>query len=108
MSKESEVLEIGDVESPQYKLVRCLFSPRNFQSAKYNSVFQTVERVFGSLQADTHAAVSYFAEPDPVEKITRMKLAIQHIIKKLKETEAGKHLKFHWFGEQIQMEIVMA
>ncbi len=106
INKEAEVLEIGNVDSPQYKLARCLFSPRNFQTAKYNSVFQTIERVFFTMHGAA-AAVSQ-ADSDSAEKIARMKLAVQNTVKKLKQTEAGKHLRFHWHGEKIQMEVVMA
>ncbi len=106
VNRNEEMFEIGEVDSPQYRLVRCLFSPSNFHAAKYNSVLQTLERVFHTLQGTSVTVQMQNTQPDPIEITHQMTLVVRRVIKLLEKQEVGKYLKFTWSAENVQMEVV--
>lgn len=97
-----EKYEIGPINSLQYKLVRCLFSPSNTNTAQYNSVRQTIERVFGCLYDISQGSVHGVS----TEKLLEMQAAVRRVVQSVERKEAGKFLHFTWGAGTLQMAVV--
>lgn len=98
----SRKLEIGAVTGPEYKLVQCLFSPFNFPSARYNSVFQTQDRVLDAIQRGVELERHGTSRPSDLHT---MRSAIRRSIARLEEREIGKFLDFAIQDGKVRMTV---
>ncbi len=55
MRASDKKIEVGSANSREFRLMQCLFSPKNFISAKFEPVLQTHERVFGAIRMSVDA-----------------------------------------------------
>jgi hypothetical protein len=87
-------LEIGIIDTPEYKLVQCLFSPANFPSARYESVGQTRERITNAMGKIPPSLFS-----------TKKSSYIERSIKNLSRKEIGKFLTFFLDENTVRMSV---
>ncbi|HEV8666436.1 MAG TPA: hypothetical protein VN665_01130 [Candidatus Paceibacterota bacterium] len=100
----SERIKIGRAEGREFRLVQCLFSPKNFLSAKYEPVVQTHGRLFEAIRVSNDALNTRLFRNDSAE--SEMELIVEKSLKNLQEGEAGKHLSFVSEAGRVRMEVI--
>ena len=90
MGSASEKIEIGSIESREFRLLQCLFSPKNFPSAKYEPVKQTYERVFGAIRMQSDALNLRLANRESAER--EMESIVDKSLQSLRKGAAGEYL----------------
>lgn len=101
LNRRKEVA-VGDAGSREFRLIQCLFSPKNFLSAKYQPVAQTRERIFGAIREPTDALNARLADRDSSE--SEMNSIVGKVIQKIQKGESGKYLSFISFENKVRME----
>jgi hypothetical protein len=97
----SRKLEIGPTETKEFFLVKCMFSPQGSLFAPYNSVRQSLERVYNAMHTTKNDLTR-----DPTGAANNMMAeVVQKSIDVLRKREAGKHFIFTIVDDSIQMEI---
>lgn len=94
---------LGNPNGREFRLMQCLFSPKNFMSAKYEPVVQTHERVFSAIgvKADTlNKRLSSRKDAD-----SEMTAIVERSMRVLQKGEVGKHFSFHTEEGRVRMEI---
>jgi hypothetical protein len=103
LGSSGKKIEVGSVESREFRLMQCLFSPKNFISAKYEPVIQTHERMFGAIRISADALNKRLANRDSAD--SEMSAIVQRSMRKLQEGDAGEHLVFSSIEGRVRMEI---
>jgi len=98
-------IEIGNVESREFRLMLCLFSPKNFLSAKYEPVLQTHERVFETITTRSNS-------PHPGHRRkntdTEMSTSVEKSLTTLRGGEVGAYVTFVSEKGKVRMELIRA
>lgn len=85
-------IKLGNPESREYRLVQCLFNPKNFMSAKYEPVVQTYERIFGAIGMSIDAYNARLASRSNAD--SERAIIIERSLQNLRRAEIGKHFAF--------------
>ncbi|MDB5224966.1 MAG: hypothetical protein JWO43_588 [Candidatus Adlerbacteria bacterium] len=94
-------LEIGPTETKEFFLVKCMFSPQGSLFSPYNSVRQSLERVYNAMHTTKNDLMR-----DPTAAANEMMISVvQKAIDALRRKEAGKYLIFTIQDDSIQMEL---
>jgi hypothetical protein len=96
VSNGGKKIEIGDIDSREFRLIQCLFSPQNFLSAKYEPVTQTYERLFGAIRVSTDTLNERLANHQ--SRDNEMSLIVEKSLQNLREGGAG--LLFAFISEE--------
>src|SRR3989344_5804796 len=96
-------IEVGTVDSREFRLVQCLFSPRNFLSAKYEPVAQTHERVFGAIRTGADALNARLANHTSAE--SEMTAIVERSLRNLQKGKVGDHFAFVSKEGRVRMEV---
>ncbi len=94
-------IALGSPEGREFRLIQCLFSPKNFMSAKYEPVVQTHERVFSAIGMRGDALNARLSRPENAD--SEMAAIIKRSLRVLQKGEVGKHFSFISQEGKIQM-----
>lgn len=83
---------LGNPDNREYRLVQCLFNPKNFMSAKYEPVVQTYERLFGAIVMSTDSQNMRLAVEENAEG--ERAAIVEKSLRNLRRGEIGKHFAF--------------
>lgn len=103
VTSSAQKIAIGNAQSKEFRLMQCLFSPRNFLSAKYEPVNQTYERVFAAIQNGADVLNARLSSLESAE--SEMMRVVEKSLKSLRQSEAGKYFAFVSQEGRIRMEI---
>lgn len=106
ISTSTPNMRIGGTDGREFRLMQCLFSPRNFPSAKYEPVFQTHERLFEAIRVSADTLNKRLVSRESAEN--EMSAIVEKSLRDLREGEAGGHLTFVSEGGRVRMEIIRA
>lgn len=85
-------IELGNPQGREFRLMQCLFSPKNFMSAKYEPVVQTHERVFGAIGMSVDARNDRLADHQSADD--EMTAIVERSLRNLRRGGAGEHFTF--------------
>ena len=88
---EKKIL-VGSADSREFLLMQCLFSPKNFLSAKYAPVVQTHERVFGAIRVSTDVLNERLTDRETVD--SEMTAIVEQSLSVLQKGKVGEHFSF--------------
>lgn len=97
-------IEIGRVDAREFRLVQCLFSPRNFLSAKYEPVSQTYERAFGAIRTNADTSNARLSSPESADN--EMVSIVNKTLRVLEKGKVGEHVTFYSREGKIRMDII--
>jgi hypothetical protein len=96
-------IEIGNIDSREFRLMLCLFSPKNFLSAKYEPVLQTHERVFETIRTSADSLNPRLASRADAD--IEMAAIVEKSITSLRGGEVGRYFRFISDKGRVRMEI---
>ena len=92
VNSASEAIELGSPEGREFLLVQCLFSPKNFLSAKFEPVAQTHERVFGAMRIKADAFSERLSGAAAAE--SEMAAVVERSLLALRKGKLGEYFSF--------------
>ncbi len=101
MRDTNKKIMIGSAGSREFRLLQCLFSPKNFLYAKYEPVVQTHERVFGAIGMSTDALNPRLTSRETAED--EVALIVERSMRSLQKGEVGEYFAFISKDGKIQM-----
>lgn len=101
VSDSAQKINIGSADSAEFRLMQCLFSPRNFPSARYEPVTQTYERLFAAMTMEENMRS---ALKDTEER--RMAEAVEISLRKLQNGSMKDYVSFIMESGKARMSIV--
>ena len=94
LNPTAEKLEIGLTNDTEFQLMQCLFSPRNFPTARYEPVTQTYERLYSNIRKDEKKIDEFSNQVNDTAEEKRIADVVERLLKSLARSVAGSHFTF--------------
>lgn len=94
LTPTAQKLEIGLTNDAEFQLMQCLFSPRNFPTARYEPVTQTYERLYSNIRKDEKKIDEFSNQVNDTAEEKRIADVVERLLKNLAKSVAGSHFTF--------------